>query len=193
MGTMDRNEFVRGAHSDPRALSSLSSMGLLLSFFSWFDPIDRSIVRGSTSDGILCAGEAYVGALVYLHWHTCCLPAFLPYPLLTSPSHPNSRAPYVATRCQYSCIVTRCIIPALTIDIRCSVLTCVSVTRVNVCYCERTRTLACGLDVRNDRLNPLITNLFCCSRETLHPPEGRTMFSTASNARRTSICFADRE
>src|SRR5216683_8412837 len=144
-------------------------------------PIHRSWIDFGRNT-VLCAGVAYVGPLVYLPWRTRCLPA--------SPSLPNPRAPYVATRCQCSCIVTRCITPALIcIDIRCSVLTGVSVPRVNVCYCERTRTLACGLDVRNDRLNSLITNLFCCSRETLHPPEGRTMFSTASNACRTSICF----
>jgi hypothetical protein len=33
--------------------------------------IDRSLVRGSTLDGILCAHVAYVGALVYLSWRTC--------------------------------------------------------------------------------------------------------------------------
>ena len=32
---------------------------LFLSIFSWFDPIGRSIVRGSTLDGILSAGVAY--------------------------------------------------------------------------------------------------------------------------------------
>jgi hypothetical protein len=192
MGTMDRNEFVREVLTLIHVRCPPSPLWpfihLFLSFFSWFDPIDRSIFRGSTSDGLLCAGVPYVGALVYLPWRTRCLPAFLPLLLLTSPSFPNPRAPYVATRCQCSCIVTRCSTPALTcIDIRCSVLTCVSVTRVNVCYCERTRTLACGLDVRDDRLNLLITNVFCCSRETVHPPEGRTMFSTVSNACRIAL------
>ncbi len=58
----------RGAHSDPRALSSFlwPFIHFFLSFFSWIDPIDRPIVRGSTLDGISCAGVAYVGTLVYL-------------------------------------------------------------------------------------------------------------------------------
>ena len=161
MGMMDRNKFVREVlHVRCRPSPLWLFIHFSLSFFSWFDPIDRSIVRGSTLDGIPCAGVACVGTLVYLPWRTCCLSAFLPPSLLTL--LPNPRALCVATRYQCPCIVARCITPTLTcIDIRCSSLTLmgVSVPRVNVSYCGRTSVFAYGLDVHDDKSSPLIADL----------------------------------
>jgi hypothetical protein len=76
-------------------------------------------------------------------WRSCCcLSSPSPSPLLP----PQSLAPCVATTYWWPCIVVRCIMPALTcIDILCSIPTGVSVPRVIVCYCERTRAFACGL------------------------------------------------
>ncbi len=75
----------RGTHSDPCASSSFSSLTFnsFFSFFSWFDEIDRSVVRGSTLDGISCVGIAYVViAFVYLPWCSCCPQSspFIPHP-----------------------------------------------------------------------------------------------------------------
>ena len=161
MGTTDRNEFVREVLTLIHVRCSPSPLWpfihFFLSFFSWFDPIDRSIVRGSTLDGISCAGVAYIGTLVYLPWRTCYLPAFLPLPLLTL--LPNPRARCVATRYQCPCIVARCITPALTcIDIRCISLTGVSVPRVNVSYWGRTSVFTYGLDIHDDKSSSLIAN-----------------------------------
>ena len=91
MGTMDRNEFVREVltlilvRCPPSPLWPF--IHFFLSFFSWFDPIDRSIVRGSTLVGIPCPGVACVDTLVYLPWRTCCLPASYSHSL------PSSRIP----------------------------------------------------------------------------------------------------
>ena len=167
LGTTDRNEFVREVLTlihVRRLPSHMSRWPFIhvISFPSVFPLalvlIDRSLVRGSTLDGISRACVAYVGTLVYLPWRTCYLPAFLPLPLLTL--LPNPRARCVAMRYQCPCIVARCITPALTcIDIRCLSLTGV-IPRVNISYCGRTSVFAYGLDVHDDKSSPLIVNRF---------------------------------
>ena len=92
LGTTDRNEFVREVLTliNVRRLPSHMSWWPfihVISFPSGFPfvlvLIDRSLVRGSTLDGISRACVAYVDTLLYLPW---CLPACLPptptpYPL----------------------------------------------------------------------------------------------------------------
>jgi hypothetical protein len=129
LGTTDRNEFVREVLTliHVRCLPSHMSWRPFIhntSFPSVFPLIvvliDRSLVRGSNLGGRNIARVRSVRRHPCLFAVAYLLSACLPSSHSHSPSLPNSRAFYVATRYQCPCIVARCITPALTcIDIRC--------------------------------------------------------------------------
>ena len=114
----------RGADSDQRASSSFSyvmvafhSRYLFPLGFSSHPRLDRPIPRSWIDFGRNIVRARSVRTRPCL---SAVASACLPPTLVLTPSLPNSRARYVATRYQCPCIVARCIRPALTcIDIRC--------------------------------------------------------------------------